>query len=514
MIRITVSNSHQNRQLEHAAGLLEIGRGPARDVSRLVVLDEHVSRDQLSLEELPDGQLRVKNISRRTHVRLDAGRSIAPGGDGCLLLPVRLRIGHTHVIVEPCDEEILDPNTLHTIAGPMQTTASSKARPLRELGEAPAPETVAHWLETVIGLQRSSADGPEFHQGAARALVELVGLDLGMVLLRHDEAWTVAACKTANPNVETRYSRTLVHHVCREKRTFFQDVSGLSIQSESMSAIDTAVVSPIFGPNDQVTGVLYGARSWRAAGRTVIRPLEAQVVQLLASAVGAFLARAAEARTRALFEQFFSPELVRELERHPDLLEGRDQDVTILASDLRGFTTIVERTDARTTCQLVRDLMERLTERIAEQGGVIVDYAGDGILAMWNAPVPQADHPVRACRAALAMLGELPGINDRWQKVIGVSLRLGIGINTGPARVGNTGSSRKLKYGPHGHTVNIASRVQAATKDLAVPLLITDATRACLGDGWKANRVGQIELPGVAEAAGLHELTGVGDSRS
>ena len=135
------------------------------------------------------------------------------------------------------------------------------------------------------------------------------------------------------------------------------------------------------------------------------------MVQLLAAAVGAFLARAAVAKTRAQFEQFFSPELVRELERHPDLLEGRDQEVTILVSDLRGFTTIVERTDARTTCQLVRDLMERLTERIAEQGGVIVDYAGDGILAMWNAPVPQPDHPVSACRAALAMLGELPALN-------------------------------------------------------------------------------------------------------
>ena len=151
--------------------------------------------------------------------------------------------------------------------------------------------------------------------------------------------------------------------------------------------------------------------------------------------------------------------------------------MTILVSDLRGFTTIVERTDARTTCQLVRDLMERLTERIAEQGGVIVDYAGDGILAMWNAPVPQPNHPVLACRAALAMLGELPALNKIWEPVIGVPLRLGIGINTGSARVGNTGSSRKLKYGPHGHTVNVASRVQAATKNLGVQLLITDTTR-------------------------------------
>ena len=299
MIQVTVSNARQNRQLEHAAGPLEIGRGPQRDVARVVVLDEHVSRDQLSLEEVPGGRLRVKNLSKRTQARLDGGQPIAPGGDCCLPLPVRLRIGHTHVVVEPGDEEALDPGGLQTVALPPLTVASLTARPLHELGDAPAAETVAHWLETVIGLQRGSADAAEFHQRTARALVELVGLDLGMVLLRREEAWTVATCNTANPAIETHYSRTLVQHVCREKRTFFQDLGGLSQQTESMRMIDTAVVSPIFGPNDQVTGVLYGASSWRGSGRTVIRPLEAQVVQLLAAAVGAFLARAAVAKTRA-----------------------------------------------------------------------------------------------------------------------------------------------------------------------------------------------------------------------
>jgi adenylate cyclase len=100
--------------------------------------------------------------------------------------------------------------------------------------------------------------------------------------------------------------------------------------------------------------------------------------------------------------------LVRELEHNPDLLEGREQDVTILVRDLRGFATVSERLGARKTCQLIRDMMERLSKWILEYGGVIVDYAGDGILAMWNAPVQTPDHPQRACRAALAMKNELP----------------------------------------------------------------------------------------------------------
>ena len=108
---------------------------------------------------------------------------------------------------------------------------------------------------------------------------------------------------------------------------------------------------------------------------------------------------------------------------------------------------------ASNTCRMVRDMMERLSTQIVEHGGVIVDYAGDGILAMWNAPAPQQDHGARAARAALAMLDELPDLNAQWHDLAGVPLALGIGINTGPAMVGNTGSSRKFKYGPHGHTV-------------------------------------------------------------
>jgi adenylate cyclase len=237
-----------------------------------------------------------------------------------------------------------------------------------------------------------------------------------------------------------------------------------------------------------------------------IRPLDAQIVQLLAAGVGANLARTKATRTRVQFEQFFSPELVHELERDPGLLEGRSQEVTILVSDLRGFTSFAERLDAQVTCRVIRDVMERLSERIAEQKGVIVDYAGDGILAMWNAPLLQADHATRACSAALLMQKELPGLNSRWEATIGAPLRLGIGINTGVAQVGNTGSSRKLKYGPHGHAVNLASRIQGATKTVGVPILISAGTRDRLSEKLETRPVGAVPLQGLGEEVPLFEL--------
>jgi adenylate cyclase len=277
----------------------------------------------------------------------------------------------------------------------------------------------------------------------------------------------------------------------------------------SLHNVEAVVASPIFGLHDEVAGVLYGSRDVRTplyGGR--IRPLDAQVVQLLAAAVGANLTRAQATRTRVQFEQFFSPELVRELEADPNLLEGKNQDVTILCSDLRGFSRLSERLDAENTCRLIRDLMERLSDRIVDHGGVIVDYAGDGILAMWNAPVRQEDHAPRACRAALAMLEELPGLNERWREFVGGPLALGIALNTGPAQVGNSGSSRKFKYGPHGHTVNLASRVQSATKKFHLPLLVTGPIRDCLPPTFATRRLGQIRLAGLVDAVTLFELHG------
>jgi adenylate cyclase len=337
-------------------------------------------------------------------------------------------------------------------------------------------------------------------------MVDLVGLDQGMVLLGQDGQVEVAACHTASDKIAASYSRTLVKKVMREGRTFFENVAAMALEAESLRSIAVALVSPIFGLRDEVIGVLYGTRVWRGTGPITIRPIDAHVVQLLAATIGAHLTRTAALRTRFQFEQFFSAELVRELERNPDLLEGREQEVTILVSDLRDSTQIVERADAVTSCRLVRDVMERLTDCIAAEGGVVVDYAGDGILAMWNAPVEQPDHPERACRAALAMLAEVPALNQHWQAVIGQPLRLGIGINTGTARVGNTGSSHKVKYGPHGRTVNLASRIEGVTKRLGLSLLITDTTQARLPASWPAKRLGRFELRGIAEEVVLYEL--------
>ena len=158
--------------------------------------------------------------------------------------------------------------------------------------------------------------------------------------------------------------------------------------------------------------------------------------------------------------------------------------------------------------------MERLTARIAEQGGVVVDYVGDGILAMWNAPIAQPDHAAPRLPRGPGHAGELPDLNEHWPERIGGTLALGIGVNTGEALVGNTGSRRKFKYGPLGHTVNLASRVEGTTKQLGLPILITGSTHVQLGGTFATRRLCRVRVVGIEAPVDLHELHAIEPSPS
>jgi adenylate cyclase len=522
MLSIHISNSLQDHQFVHSAGRLELGRGPQRDVPRLVIKDGFVSRDHAVLAEMPYNRLWIMNLSHSQEIALPDGTLMASRTAQEAELPLRLRIGHTVIDVEsaqlgPIEDEAeprlsaadtdYDASVYVTVQRPARSAPPPlKHRALKSLGGAPTPERFAYWLESVIGLQRAPGGSRAYYDQTSRALTELVDLDMGAVLLRTQGRWQVVGRHGVDSRVPFRPSRTLLDLVVRERRTFYQEIDEVKLLSKSLVHVDAVVVSPILSLQNGVAGVMYGSRTWDPQKPQPIMALEAQIVQLLAAGVSDNLVRTAATRTRTQFEQFFSPQLAEELERNPNLLTARSQDVTILSSDLRGFTHLCERVGAEVTFRLVREVMDRMSDHILAHGGVIVDYAGDGILAMWNAPVQQQDHAVRACRAALDMLHELPLINEHWQAKLGQRLDMGIGINTGLAQVGNTGSSRKLKYGPHGMTVNLASRIQDATKKAGVPLLISEAVRRQLPRRFLSRRVGSYELRGVSERTPLYQL--------
>jgi adenylate cyclase len=206
------------------------------------------------------------------------------------------------------------------------------------------------------------------------------------------------------------------------------------------------------------------------------------------------------------FAQFFGPELAAELARNPNLLDGRGEQVTMVFADVRGFSRVSEKLSPAETVQWLGDIVNELSDAVTDEGGVVVDYVGDEVVAMWGAPKPQPDHAARATRAALGMLARLPALNARWTARIGEECRLGVGVNSGSALVGNIGSTQKFKYGALGNTVNLASRVQGMTRFLKVPLLVTGETRAALGPEFLARRVCQARVVNIGQPVALYEV--------
>ena len=513
MLRFRVWNKLERHEIEHLSGPFEFGRGPMRDeVPRCVLNDLYISKDHLRILELEDGRVRIDNFSSRNAIRLADGSVIAIASSREVMPPIRLAVGETTIEIErpPVDS---GEGLLQTIAAPLVRRASEERHTsLMDLGQSPSPETLAQWFETVIAVQRAAAGSPEFYQQTARAVVTLVGLDRGLVLLRRDGRWMVQARYPEETNHMGReFSMTTLQRVERERQTLFQSAKSTPNVAESLQGVEAVAAAPIFDSQDKVVGVVYGTRSrfTRHAGLG-IGPLEAQVLQLLASAVGVGLARQ-EQETRATrrlvqLEQFFPGDLARDMERNPHVLDGQEREVTVLFSDIRGFSRIAERLGPMDTFRLASDVMDRLAAHVQEAGGIVVHYAGDGLMALWNAPKDVPDHAERACRTALAMLADQPVFDAAWQQRLGVPVRLGIGLNTGLALCGNTGSKVKFHYGALGHAVNVASRVEGATKQLGIPIIITGSTHARLVEGFATRRLCRVRLVGIDGATDLYEL--------
>jgi adenylate cyclase len=280
----------------------------------------------------------------------------------------------------------------------------------------------------------------------------------------------------------------------------------------SLLGVEVVMAAPILNPEGDVIGAIYGdtRQDSLTAGSPEVTKLEAMLVELLARAVAAGLARIEQERAalaaRIQFEQFFTPELARQLALQPNLLDGRDSEVTVLFCDIRGFSRVSERLGPEGTVEWVSHVMGTLSDCVLKHRGVLVDYIGDELMAMWGAPEAQPDHAQLACRAALEMLNWLPRLNARWEATLGEPLNIGIGVNTGMARVGNTGSRQKFKYGPLGNTVNLASRVQGATKYLKTPLLVTEDTMGQLTPDFHARQLCLARVVNIAQPVHLYQL--------
>jgi signal transduction histidine kinase len=306
MLTLSITNKLEQQQLTHKGGALEIGRGPARPGAvRVVVKDAFVSRDHVRIEEAPGKKVKVTNLSGRAPVTVDGHAVVQPGADATYLLPARLALGETVVDIDSGDAEPLSVNNMRTIAAgrapqpagnqtvvqsapPAAVPVAAPVPPLMERSETAKPEEIIGWLETVVAVQKAG-DREAFFKQAAQALVERIGLDTGLVLLRDGEAWRTVALVARDDYSKGRpFSHGVLNQALESRQTVY--VGSALGGGESLVGVQGVVVSPFFGAKGEVRGAIYGTRLQRAKGRE-IGALEAQVTQLLATAVGANLQR-------------------------------------------------------------------------------------------------------------------------------------------------------------------------------------------------------------------------------
>lgn len=270
----------------------------------------------------------------------------------------------------------------------------------------------------------------------------------------------------------------------------------------------------------------FGAFLLRGWHLELVAPAGAGLLALVASLryqVGTVDARARF--IRRTFERYVSQAVVEEMLRHPERvrLGGERRELTVLFSDIRGFTSISERLAPEEVAALINGFFTPMTRVVLEQGGTLDKYMGDALMAFFGAPVTQEDHAVRACRAALAMRAELERLNLVWRKdgrlPEGVDVGLGIGLNSGPMSVGNMGSEQVFDYTVLGDDVNLGSRVEGLNKLFGTEILVTGATvEAALAagpegpsgagpaSGFLFRELDRVRVKGKTEPVTLFEL--------
>jgi len=515
-MKFSIATLHQNDHQQTVFQSDEVKIGSADSCDVVITCDEGVSELHCVVKFKSISEVEITNFERS--IVLNNGPRVHRGSTAVTTLPALFSIGDTQLQISSLESTF----DLDYALCQLSNSGQKQHRPttLKCVEEvAPSSGTLAAWLETLGDLQKSAAGSKAFFKDAARTTYNPGGMDGCMILQPGEQGqWTIVASHIPYPHCNLTFRPDLVEESIRQQQTIFHDAS--QIPSEKpFSDTHTAVVCPVFNDQNKVLAVIYGFRTQHSNNNRIgARALEVQFVQLIAGSIAAAMTRiekeAEASRSRVLLEQAFSPKVARQLEIDPQILQGVTREVTVLFADLRNFTAISEAAGPKITYQMLTDVMDRFSEIIAESDGVVIDFYGDGISAFWNAPIEQPRHTLLAVKAAHEILASLPDLNSIWGQRLSHRLRAGIGIHCGPAQVGNSGSSTRLKYGPQGTTVNIASRLESATKGLGLPMIVSENVADQVAEHYYGRRICQTNLSGLSEPLHLFELIGKPISKS
>ncbi len=220
-------------------------------------------------------------------------------------------------------------------------------------------------------------------------------------------------------------------------------------------------------------------------------------------------------KVRGAFQHYLSPEVIRRLLQNPELVKPRKNEVTVMFSDIRGFTSISEKLDPQELALLLNQYLTDMTKIVFEHLGTLDKYIGDAVMAFWGAPFDEPAHASKSCHAALKMLRRVAELRQQWEAEHKPVLDIGIGLNTGVASVGNMGSELRYGYTVMGDAVNLASRLEGLNKEYRTHILVSETTYAAArGARLIFRELDLIRVKGKMQPVTIYELLASHDTLS
>lgn len=230
---------------------------------------------------------------------------------------------------------------------------------------------------------------------------------------------------------------------------------------------------------------------------------------LLVSLYRSLIEEREKRRVRSAFGQYLSPEVVRRLLVNPRLVEPKKTEITVMFSDIRGFTTISEKLDAQELALFLNQYLSDMTSLVFDHHGTLDKYIGDAVMAFWGAPFEEPGHAAKACKAALKMMDRVRDLQKKWEAEGKPPLEIGIGLNTGMASVGNMGSALRYGYTALGDAVNLSSRLEGLNKDYGTHIIVNESTyQAAKESGFLFRELDLIRVKGKLQPMVIWELIG------
>ena len=266
-------------------------------------------------------------------------------------------------------------------------------------------------------------------------------------------------------------------------------------------------------------GAFLGLAAWLFARYgvwlDVVHPVLAISINYTGLTTFRFLTEERERRKiKATFRQYVAPLVVDAMLKDPQRLKlgGEEKVLTVLFSDLEGFTSYSERYSPEEMIALLSEYYARVTEQVFARWGTLKEYVGDELMAFFGAPFEQVDHAQRACAAALAMREQRLALNAEWAKVGRPQLRARTGINSGPMLVGNLGSKYRFAYGVLGDQVNLGSRLEGLNRTYGTEILVGENTARLVGSSFQLRDLDLVRVKGKSQAVHVYELLAAADA--